>query len=362
MQGRTDTSCLYVGTYTTRSAEGIYSFVFDRSSGALEPIGLAAELSNPTFLCLDPKGAHLYAVSEVRESNTRRDGAIYAFSVNRTTGGLTPINSQPSGGVGPCHLSVDHTGRILMVANYASGSVAVLPIRPDGGVGKASAIVQHHGAGLDRERQSGPHAHGVVSSPDNRFALVADLGLDRVLIYRIEPSTGRLWANNPAGVMVRPGAGPRHLTFHPSRPLVYVVTELDNTVIAFEWDAAQGALHELQTVSSLPRSFDGVSYGAEIACDPTGCFLYVTNRGHDSVAIFRVDESTGTVSLITHLPCGGKHPRHLAIHPHNRWLLVANQDSDSIVVFHRDPETGQLTPTSRSAVVSLPVCVLYGAD
>ena len=357
-QNRARTSLLYVGAYTVKGAKGIYLFRFDESSGALEPIGLAAELPNPTFLRIHPNGRFLYAVSEVREYGDRRNGSVNAFAVNRDTGGLTPINAQPSGGAGPCHLSVDHTGRHVLAANYAAGSVVVLPIEHDGSLGEATEVVQHHGASVFPERQSGPHAHSITPSPDNRFALVADLGLDRIMVYHMDVAAGRLWANDPPWASVKPGAGPRHLAFHPIRPLLYVITELDNTIIAFEWDAAHGALHELQTISTLPPGFAGVSYAAEVQPDASGQFLYASNRGHDSMAVFRIGGSLGILSLIVHQPSMGNNPRHFAIHPSGNWLLAANQDSDSIVVFRRDPATGRLAATGHSGAVSMPVCLL----
>ncbi|MEI7435293.1 MAG: lactonase family protein [bacterium] len=351
-------SLLYVGTYTLKEAKGIYLFLFDESTGSLQPLGLVAAMPNPTFLRIHPGGRFLYAVSEVRESGGRQNGSVNAFAVNRATGGLTFINSQLSGGAGPCHLSVDRTGRVVMAANYASGSVVALPIKSDGSLGEATEIIQHHGASVNPERQSGPHAHSITPSPDNRFALAADLGLDRIMIYRMDVATGRLQPGNPAWVAVKPGAGPRHLAFHPIHPLVYVINELDNTVITFAWDAAQGTLRELQTASTLPSGFSGASSTAEVQTDRSGRFLYGSNRGHDSIAIFRINEPAGTLSPLAHQPCMGNHPRHFTIHSSGNWLLVANQDSDSIIVFRRNPATGQLVPTSHSATVSMPACLL----
>ncbi len=352
------TSLLYVGAYTSKGAKGIYLFRFDESSGALEPLGLAAEMPNPTFLNLHPNGRFLYAVSEVREYGGRRNGAITAFAVNRDSGGLMPLNAQSSGGDGPCHLSVDRSGRLLLAANYFSGSVVVLPIKSDGSLGEATELVQHHGSSVNPERQSGPHAHAIILSPDNRFALVAELGLDRVMVYRLDAVAGRLYANDPPWATVAPGAGPRHLAFHPLRPLLYVITELGNTMITFEWNAAHGALRELQTISTLPPGYAGVNLAAELQPDATGRFLYGSNRGHDSITLFRIGDPAGTLAPISHQPVMGKEPRHFAIHPSGKWLMVANQESDSITVFRRDTVTGRLSATPHSGTVSLPVCLL----
>ncbi len=351
-------SFLYVGAYTSKGAKGICLFLFDGSSGALAPLGLAAEMPNPTFLTLHPNGRLLYAVSEVREYGGRRNGAINAFAVNPDNGVLTPLNAQASGGDGPCHLSVDRSGRFLLAANYASGSVVVLPIEPDGSLGEATEVIQHHGSSVNPDRQSGPHAHAIIPSPDNRFALVADLGLDRVMVYRLDARAGRLYANDPPWAPVAPGAGPRHLAFHPHRPLLYVITEMANTMITFEWDAAHGALRELQTISTLPPGFAGVSHAAELQPDGAGRFLYGSNRGHDSIALFGIGDPAGTLAPISHQPVLGKEPRHFVIHPSGDWLLAANQDSDSITVFRRDAATGGLAATPHSAVVSTPVCLL----
>jgi 6-phosphogluconolactonase len=354
-----NTSFLYVGTYTAKGSKGIYLFGFDATTGALEPLGLAAELPNPTFLCVHPTEPFLYAVSEVREFGDRRNGAVHAFVTDRDTGGLTPLNVQPSGGAGPCHVSIDSTGRLVLAANYASGSVVALPVAADGRLGPATATLQHHGHSVHPDRQTAPHAHSITPSPDNRFAVAADLGIDRILVYRMDPASGRLWANDPPSAPIAPGAGPRHLAFHPRLPFVYVITELGNTVVTFEWDDAGGLLHERQTVSTLPSGFTGISSGAEIRVDAGGRFLYGSNRGHDSLAVFRIDGSSGLLSPVAHTPTQGGHPRHFTLHRSGNWALVANRDNDSIVVFRRDPATGQLTATGHSATASMPVCLVF---
>jgi 6-phosphogluconolactonase len=272
------------------------------------------------------------------------------------------MNSQPSQGVGPCHVSVDRSGRVALVANYASGSVGVLPIEADGRLGPATAAVQHRGSSVNPERQTGPHAHSITPAPDNRFVLAADLGLDRIMVYRLQAADGRLIPNDPPWAAVKPGAGPRHLAFHPTRPLVYVINELDSTLVTFAWDARRGTLRELQTVSTLPADYRGASFPAEVRVDAAGRFLYGSNRGHDSIAVFRIEESTGLLSAIAYESTLGAHPRHFTLHPSGQWLLVANQDSDSIIVFRRNPATGQLALAGRSDAVSMPVCLRFSPD
>jgi len=351
-------SMVFAGTYTDRGSRGIYRFRFNAIRGVLTPDGVAAELPNPTFLCHHPNGRFLYALSETRDSSGRWNSAVNAFAIDGDTGRLTPLNTRPSGGAGPCHVCIDHTGSSALVANYAAGSVAMLPIGADGRLSAATDVIHHHGAGIDPERQEGPHAHSITPSPDNRFALVADLGLDRIMVYRMDAVAGRLWPNDPPWVAVRPGAGPRHLAFHPNRALVYAITEMGNSVITFAWDAARGVLTELATVSTLPPAFAGVSYAAEIACDSTGSFLYASNRGHDSLAVFALDAMSGLPLPIAYEPAGGRHPRHFAIHSSGRWLLTAHRDSDAIVIFTRNPATGRLAPHGATVPVSMPVCLV----
>jgi 6-phosphogluconolactonase len=287
------------------------------------------------------------------------DGSVNAFAITPKTGKLTLLNRQSSHGAGPCYVSVDHTGRFVLVANYASGSVAILPIQDDGHVGEATDVIQHPGATRDPDQPGYPHAHSITPSPDNRFALAPDLGLDRIFVYRLDASAGRLLPNNPPWAAVKPGSGPRHLVFHPKRPFVYVINELGHTVILFAWNASSGTLQEVQTTSTLPADFHGENACADVHITPSGRFLYGSNRGHDSIAIFAVEESAGTLSRVGHQPTLGKCPRNFAIDPTGVWLLAANQDTDSIVVFRIDPVTGRLSPNGRAATVSKPVCLKF---
>ena len=348
---------VYVGTYTKKGSEGIYVYRLDTSSGALEPVSKATGVENPSFLAIHPSRRYLYAVDEVREFKGQPGGAVSAFAIDPKTGDLTYLNQQLSRGAGPCHLSVDQTGKFVLAANYSAGSAAILPIRDDGRLGEATDVVQHQGSSVNPKRQKGPHAHSINLSPDNRFAFVADLGLDKIMIYQLDLGEGKLKPNDPPFAKVPPGAGPRHFAFHPNGKYAYVINELDNTMTAFAYDAARGALTEIQTLSTLPEGFDETSYCADVHVSPSGKFLYGSNRGHDSIVIFEIDEGTGKLSLVGHEPTQGKNPRNFAIDPTGAFLLAANQDSDSIVVFRIDEKTGKLTPTGHVAEVSMPVCL-----
>jgi 6-phosphogluconolactonase len=349
---------VYVGTYT-KTSKGIYAWRLNTATGQLQPLGLAAETVNPTFLAVHPSRRFLYAVSEISSFQGQKSGAVSAFAIDPKTGKLSFLNQAPSRGAGPCHLTVDSRGRNLLVANYGSGSVAVLPISDDGRLREATDFVQHHGKSVDPKRQQGPHAHSVNLSPDNRFAMVADLGLDQVLVYRFNPAYSTLAANEPPFAKVNPGAGPRHFAFHPSGKFAYVINELQSTVTAFTWAADTGTLSEIQTISALPKDFSGESYSAEVQVHPNGRFLYGSNRGHDSIAVLAIDEAQGTLTPVEHIPTQGKWPRHFGIDPSGTLLLAANQNSDNITVFRIDPKTGRLQAAGQSLEVGSPVCVKF---
>lgn len=349
---------VYVGTYTGQKSKGIYAYRFDAATGQLTSLGLAAEIENPSFLAVHPNRRFLYAVSE-QANYEGRSGAVSAFAIDRETGKLAFLNKVSSRGGGPCYVAVDKTGRDVLVANYGAGSVAVLPVLQDGRLGEASAFVQHAGSSVNPKRQQGPHAHWIEVAPDNRFVLVADLGLDQVLVYRFDPTKGSLSANNPAMAKVNPGAGPRHLAIHPSGKFVYVINEIQSSVTAFAYDADRGALRELQTISTLPKDFSGENSGAELEVHPTGHFLYGSNRGHDSIAVFAIDAAKGTLTPVERVPTQGKTPRSFEIDPTGSYLFAANQSSDSIVVFRIDRKTGRLTPAGQVLEVPSPVCVKF---
>lgn len=350
---------VYAGTYTKGASKGIYAYRFQSSSGKLDPIGAVAGIANPSFVAIHPGHRFLYAVSEIHDFGGQKSGAVSAYSIDAATGRLAWINAVSSRGAGPCYVAVDRTGRNVLVANYDSGSVAVLPIDDQGRLGEASAFVQHTGSGVNRERQEAPHAHSINVSPDNRFAVVADLGLDRLFVYRFDPAKGSLIANDPPFASVHPGAGPRHFTFHPGGKFAYAINEMQSTVTAFAWDGAAGVLRELQTVSTLPGDFKGNSDSAEVLVDPSGQFLYGSNRGHDSIAVFAIDRARGTLKPVMHAPTGGRTPRNFVIDPSGAFLLAANQDSNNIVVFRRNSRTGRLTPADQAVPVDSPVCIRF---
>jgi 6-phosphogluconolactonase len=355
-----DGDLLYVGTYTeTTRSEGIYLIRMDRGSGQLRPVGSVGAGANPSFLAIHPNGRVLYAVNELEQYNGRATGAVSAFAVERATGVLTRLNEQPSEGGAPCYVSVDRSGRVALVANYAGGSVALLAIRPDGALAPAAHVVQHTGKGPTPERQEAPHAHCILPDPSNRFALAADLGADRVFVYRLNLDDKSLAHVEGGDAVMRPGSGPRHLAFHPTLPLVFVANELDSTVATLRFDAERGALSPLETGSTLPTGWTGTNYPADIHVAANGRTLYVSNRGHNSIAVFSVAELTGALALEQVVSTEGDWPRNFSLSPTGRWLLVANQRSDSVVVFGRDPENGRLTPTRQRIALPSPVCLRF---
>ena len=350
---------VYVGTYTGNGSRGIYRFEFDPASGAWSDPVLAGESENPSFLALHPNGRVLYAVNELGTFGGSPTGAVSAFAIEPTSGSLTLLGQQASGGRDPCHLAVDRRGGNVLVANYTSGSVSVLPIDAGGRLQPASTVVQHEGTGPDRARQEGPHAHGVALDGAERFALATDLGADRIFVYRFDADGGRLEPNDPKSVPLESGSGPRHLAWHPSGKYLYVINELRSTITAFRYDPGRGAAVAFQTLTTLPDGFSGKNTAAEVVVSADGRFLYGSNRGDESIAIFTVDAATGVLAPVGHVPAGGRTPRHVAMDPSGRWLLAANQDSDSIVIFRRDPLAGRLEPVGRPLPISKPVCVLF---
>ena len=354
---KNDRLWVYVGTYTTKTSKGIYLCHLDGPTGRLELVGLAGETARPSFVAIHPSHRFLYAVGELADFQGQKTGAVSAFAINPADGKLTLLNQQPSGGAGCCHVNIDRTGKYVFVANYSAGSIGCFPIGDDGRLGEATASIQHHGSSVNPKRQQSPHAHSIFVDPTNRFVMTADLGMDKVMIYRFDAATGHLTPNDPPFATVTPGAGPRHLAFHPNGRFVYVINEMGSTVTAFRYDAEHGALQSFQEISTLPQGFQGVSTTAEVLIHPSGKFLYGSNRGHDSIAIFAIDPETGRLTAQGHQPSGGKTPRNFGIDPSGRWLLTAHQDTDDIFVFHIDPQTGALKPNGQSVSVSMPVCV-----
>lgn len=345
---------VYVGTYTQRTSKGLYAFRFDPATGKLAPLGLVAELENPSFLAVHPDQRFVYAVSETQ-------GSVAAFAVDPASGKLTALNSVSAKGRGPCHINLDKTGGTAAVANYGNGSVATFPVGADGRLGEASSYHQHEGSSVNPQRQQGPHAHSVDFSPDNRFLMSCDLGLDKVLVYRFDPKSSSIAANEAAFVSVKPGSGPRHFAFHPGAQFAYVINEIASTTTAFNYDAQDGAFTEMQTVSTLPDGVTDRNITAELEMHPSGRFLYGSNRGHDSVAVFAVDAQTGRLTLIQTASTQGGSPRNFAIDPTGGFLLVANQGTDTIVVFSIDARSGTLTPTGDTLRLDAPVCIRFAA-
>jgi 6-phosphogluconolactonase len=352
-------SLVYVGTYTDKGSKGIYAYRFDPVSGESDAIGLVAETPNPSFLAVDPNRKFLYAVNEIDNFNGSRSGAVSVFAIDRVSGRLTLVQQVSSLGADPAHVSLDKTGMYLLVANYTGGNIAVFPIENDGRLGPRSAFVQHAGSSVNKDRQAGPHAHEIQSSNDNQFVLTADLGLDELLVYRFDQKSGSLAPNDPAFAKIGAGSGPRHFAIAPSGKFVYLVNELSSTVTVFAYSAGSGKLTEQQTISTLAAGFKGENTTAEIEVDGIGKFLYVSNRGDDSIAVFGIDPSSGKLSFVERVPTGGKTPRHFALDPTGRWLFAANQDSNTITVVRVDPSNGHLTATSQMLQVATPVCVVF---
>ena len=347
---------VYVGTYTDGTSRGIYRLTFDTATGTMTEPVLAVETKNPSFLALHPSGRFLYAAGEISSFEGQKTGAVSAFAIDPKTGDLALLNQQSSGGAGPCHLVVDKTGRNVLVANYGGGNVAVLPIDADGRLKPASSVRAHEGSGPNTGRQEKPHAHGIYLDAAERFALSPDLGADRVFVYRFDAAKGTLEPHGAAPL--DPGAGPRHLAFHPSGKYLYTINELLSTVSAFAYDAAKGALAPLQTVSALPAGFSGTSWTAEVAVSPDGRFVYGSNRGDDSLAVFAVDRATGRLTPAGHAPVGGKNPRHFTIDPSGRFILAGHQGSGTIAVLRLDPATGLPALVGSPVKVDKPVCLL----
>jgi len=354
---------LYVGTYTSRDSKGIYVYRF--RSGRLSQLGpdpLAVQAESPSFLAVDPTRHFLYAVNETDTypgQPEQKSGGVSAFSIDRRSGRLKLLNMVLSGGAGPCFVSLDRTDKYVLVANYGSGSVAVFPVEPGGMLGKASAFIQNTGHSENVQRQEGPHAHDVALSPDNRFALAADLGLDKLLVYHFDPSNGSLTPNDPPSAGVMPGLGPRHFVFDTTGSFVYLLNEIKSSVTVFAYDQSAGSLHELSTVPAVPQGYAGENSAAEIALGRSGRFLYASNRGEDSIAVFAIDPRQHSLKPVQHIPTLGKTPRNFAIDPSGRYLLAANQDSGNIVVFEISPRDGTLRATGQVLEVPSPVCLVF---
>jgi 6-phosphogluconolactonase len=356
---RADELLLYVGTYTTGKSEGIYLYRFNLTSGELTHAGTTKGVVNPSFLTLAPNRRYLYAVNEVDDFAGRKSGAVSAFAVDQNTGELRILNQQASLGASPCYVDVDASGKFVLIANYNGGNVTVFPIHPDGSLGESADTKQYQGSSVNRERQEGPHAHCILLDPTNRFAYSCDLGTDKIMIFRFDARSGKLLPCEQPWAEAKPGAGPRHLAFHSSAKYVFVLNELHSTVTTFKRSPETGGLQELQTITTLPKGFTGSNTGADIHLSSDGPFVYCSNRGHDSIAIFKFDSRNGALTAVGHEPTRGLTPRNFAIDPSGAFLLVANQKSDNIVGFRLDQRTGRLSATGQVVQVPAPVCLKF---
>jgi 6-phosphogluconolactonase len=355
-----ETFRVYFGTYTGKDSRGIYAATFDADTGKLGEPQLVAEMVNPSFLAIHPSKKFLYAVGEIADFQGKKTGGISAFAIDSASGKLTLLNQQSSEGTGPCHVVVDKTGKSVLVANYGGGSCASLPIDADGKLGKAASAMQHTGSSVDKSRQEAPHAHSINLNSANNLAYCADLGLDKILIYKFDAATSKLTPNDPPAGVVAPGGGPRHFSFHPSGKFAYVCNEMTSTITAFSVNADNGGLTELHTLSTLPQPTPGNST-AEIVVHPSGKFVYVSNRGHDSLAMYSIDQTTGKLTSLGNAPTGGKTPRNFNIDPTGKWVLAGNQSTSNVTIHAVDQSTGKLTPTGQSVAVGAPVCVRFVA-
>jgi len=351
---------VYVGTYTGGPSEGIYVFGWDGETGrAFSDVQLAAPSVHPSFLALHPTEPFLYAVNETANFQDQPTGAVSAFRIDGDKGTLKLLNQQPSRGKAPCHIQVDASGGSALVANYTSGTVSVLPIESDGTLGSTADVVEHLGSSVNPQRQEGPHAHCINLDAANRYAIAADLGVDKVFIYPFDAQNKRFNIYDAGSVSLKPGAGPRHAAFHPNQRFAYVINELDSTVTAFRYDADQGQLEEIQTLSTLPDDFHGGNSTAEIFVHPSGKFVYGSNRGHHSIVVYRVNMESGKLTYVENESTQGETPRSFGMDPGGRFLLAANQGSDSITVLAIDPDTGALSDTGTRIKVPKPVCVVF---
>jgi len=348
---------VYIGTYTKTEEQGIHWLKLDMGTGKLTAVGKLSGQKNPSFLAIHPNKKFLYAVNEIGNYKGEKAGGVSAYSIDQKTGALTFINQQSSKGGAPCHLVLDATGRNVLVANYTGGSVASLPVSRKGRLRQASSFIQHTGSSLLKPRQAAPHGHSINVSPGNKFAVAADLGLDKVLVYGFDPKGGKM---TPAGfAKVAPGSGPRHFAFHPNGMFAYVINEITLTVTAFSWDEMKGKLEEIQTITTLPVERGKGMSTAEVQVHPSGKFLYGSNRGHNTIAVFSIDQKTGKLSAVQHQSTLGKTPRNFGIDPTGKFLIAANQSSGDIFTFLIDRDTGELKPTGHSIKVPMPVCVKF---
>jgi len=359
---------VYIGTYTEAirfgtgevfqgKGRGIHIYRMDPEDGSWKSYDTAEDIKNPSYLAFHPGRRYLYAVNELKSYQGEQSGTLSAFRVDPEDGRLHFINMMPTHGTDPCHVVVDGSGRYALVSNFASGSIAVLPIREDGGLEEASDVRRHSGSSLDPVRQAGPHTHSATLDASNRYVFVPDLGLDRLMIYRFDADKGKLEAHEQPWLETASGAGPRHFVLHPGGGFAYLINELDSTIVSMEYDGQRGRLRAIQTVSTLPESFEGNSSCADIQVHPSGRFLYGSNRGHDSIITFKIDPQSGRLNYLGHESTRGKTPRNFLIDPSARFLFAANQDTDNVVHFNIDPRSGRLAPSGHQTDAPTPVCI-----
>jgi 6-phosphogluconolactonase len=353
--GATSTTHVYVGTYAKGDEESVFVRALDEETGALNPVSAVTGIARPSFLDLGPGGRTLYAVSEIEEEP---GGALSAYRVSDDGAELTLLNRQPTGARGPCHVRIEREGRYALVANYAGGAVTVFPIAEDGSLKERSELIHHTGSSVNPDRQTEAHPHSCNLDPSEGLILVPDLGMDRIVLYRLDRASGELESNSVPWAPARPGAGPRHLDFHPSGRWVYVCNELDSTITAYQYDAEGGSLEEKQSLSTLPDRYEGESTTADIHVHPKGGFVYVSNRGHNSLAGFAIDQD-GKLEAIGHTSTGGEIPRNFSIHPDGNLVLAANQRTNNVVGFRFEAATGGLTPTGAVTSLPSPVCLKF---
>ncbi|MXZ73546.1 MAG: lactonase family protein [Gemmatimonadetes bacterium] len=341
---------VFVGTYTQTTSKGIYVYDVDTASGVMEYVSHVGGITNPSFLVLTPDARFLYAVGETGDPH----GGVFAYAVDGS-GTLKPLNSQSSGGAGPCSIDVHRSGKAVLAANYGGGSVSSFPVNDDGSLGEAASVIQHTGSSVDQSRQQEPHAHMIRHDLDYKFVFSPDLGTDKVMIYALDPNTAVLTPHGEA--LVPPGSGPRHIEFHPNRKFAYVINEMGNTITAFAYDGSAGTLTVLETVTTLPDGYDEVSHTADIHITDDGRYLYGSNRGHDSLAMYAVDGDSGRLSLLGIVPTGGENPRNFGIDPTGSFVLCGNQSSDTVTYHRLDPDTGLLHLSGVVAEIPMAVCL-----
>ncbi len=360
MMGKSKEMLVYVGTYTSPGkSKGIYIYRLNAETGALSPYKIVENVVEPSFLAIDKKRRYLYAVNETETYEGAKSGAVSAFAI-KDDGDLQFLNKIPSLGGAPCYITVSDNEKFVLLANYVGGSAAVFPIEKDGRIGASTSIVQHSGTGANKKRQESAHAHSINLDHKNRFAYVCDLGTDKVMIYEFDEKHGKL-TPNPAQAFfqTKAGAGPRHFIFHPNHKFAFVINELDSTIISLAYESKDGTLKEIQTLSALPNDYSGVSYCADVHVSPNGKFLYGSNRGHDSLVTYKIDEQNGSLELVGFTPTGGKYPRNFGIEPNGNFLLAANQNSDSITTFKLNQTTGMPEIIAQKTPIPNPVCLKF---